>query len=224
MSSFFGGKKSSSDSGNYAYNDIKSAYSPVMGQAATGATALSKLLGGDSSGFNAFKQATGFDALTEQGSRGITGNAAASGLLRSGGTGKSLADYYGTMQNQFANSYMDKLLGQAGLGMQAGGLISNAGQFSKQRSSDKPGLGDYLLGGAKVAAMSDRRSKTNIKALYKLNNGLTVYEFSYKAAPNQKEIGVMADEVAKHQPEALGPVRMGFQTVDYSKIDLKDAA
>jgi len=152
MSSIFGGSKqkqsSQSDSYNKAYDTINQAYSPLLGQATTGANALAALLGGDSSGLDAYKKATGFDALAEQGSRGITGNAAASGLLRSGSTGKALQTFGTNLQNTFANNYMDKLLQQAQLGFNAGNLISGAGQVShgtsNSSSSSKPGLGGFV--------------------------------------------------------------------------------
>lgn len=132
----FGGKKSKTS--NKAYDQLNSTFSPLEAQAGTGANALASLLSGDASGFNNFKAATGFDGAAEAGSRGITGNAAASGLLRSGSTGKALENYGVGLQNQYSNDYMNHLLQQAQLGLGAGQLISGAGQVTK--SSDKPGI------------------------------------------------------------------------------------
>jgi hypothetical protein len=128
-------KKESSSSTNQGYGAISGALTPVMGNAATGANALGSLLGGDASGFNAYKKATGFDDLMAQGSRGITGGAAANGLLRSGSTGKALVNYGNTMQNQYANSYMSNLFNQANIGLDAGKTIGAAGATSKGSSS-----------------------------------------------------------------------------------------
>lgn len=221
MSKIFGGSKSQSTSttSNRAYDDISQAYSPMMGMAGTGANALQALLSGDASGFNAYKGATGFDAMAEEGSRGITGNAAASGLLRSGSTGKALQGYGQNLQNQFAGNYMDRLLGMSGLGLQAGGLISQAGQTgeSTSTSKNKPGLGG-MIGqiGAGIAA-SDRRLKTNVRKIGKLRNGLGLYTYDYINGSGPF-VGVMADEVREIMPEALGPVIGGYDTVDYDKI------
>lgn len=150
MSKIFGGskQKSTSSSSNQAYDYIKNTFSPLTSYAGTGAEGISRLLGGDSSGFDAYKKATGFDGLIQEGSRGITGNAAAGGLLRSGGTGKALVNYGNTMQNQYADNYLQRLLGLSGLGMNAGQLISGAGNVSNstQTSKSKPGLGG-LIGG-----------------------------------------------------------------------------
>lgn len=140
----FGGKKSKETSNSYnkSYDQINSTFSPLTGQAATGANALSALLSGDSSGFDKYKAATGFDASAEAGSRGITGNAAAAGLLRSGSTGKALEAYGTDLQNQYAQSYLSNLFNQANLGLGAGQLIAGAGQVSNStsKSSEKPGI------------------------------------------------------------------------------------
>lgn len=221
MSAIFGGSKSSSTgrSENRAFGQLNEAFSPLFGQATDAASQISRLLGGDASGFNAYKDATGFDFMSEQGSRGITGNAAARGLMRSGATGQALANYGNQMQNQFASQYMDRLLGLGNMGLQAGNLVGNAGQVSTEQSRrrEKPGLGRFI-GGAMTLA-SDRRTKTDIKKIGKTKDGLNLYEYKYIGYPDI-HVGVMADEVEKIKPEALGPTIMGFKTVDYSKLEV----
>lgn len=144
------GKPAKSSSSNRAYHTIEQNFGGLQGMAGTGANALSALLSGDTSGFNAYKNATGFDWQAEQGSRGITGNAAARGILRSGPTGEALVNYGNNLQNQFASSYMDRLLQQAGLGFQAGGLLTQAGSTSNS-TGGKKGLGSYLGAGLSLA-------------------------------------------------------------------------
>ena len=75
MSSLFGGSKSksTSTSDNQAYGDIRNKFLPVTDYASSGADAISRLLGGDSTGFDNYKKATGFDFTQERGSRAITG-------------------------------------------------------------------------------------------------------------------------------------------------------
>lgn len=145
------GSTSTSNSSNQAYGLIKDQFSPTMGFAQSGAQGIQQLLSGDSSGFDAYKGATGFDAAAEMGSRGITGNAAASGLLRSGSTAKGLQSFGNAIQNQYADNYMNRLLGLSGLGMQAGSLIAGAGQVSNSQSKQtagKKGLFDYAANAA----------------------------------------------------------------------------
>ena len=222
MSKIFGGSKSKQSSSNQAFGQIRDTFTPVTANAAKGADALAALLSGDTSGFNAYKDATGYDFMAEEGSRGITGNAAANGLLRSGSTGKSLVNYGNQLQQTFAGNYMDKLLAQAGLGLQAGQLISGAGNVSSGKSSSKKGLGGFLGTAASAFAASERRLKKNIINVGKLRNGLNLYTFDYIDGPSN-QIGVMVDEVEKILPEALGPVVDGVKTVDYSKIEMVGA-
>jgi hypothetical protein len=185
--------------------------------ASTGANAFSALLNGDTSGFEGYKKATGFDAASETGSRGITGNAAAAGLLRSGGTAKALQSYGNDMQNQYANSYLDKLSNQAQMGFNAGNLIAGAGQKSDSSSSSKKGIGGFLGKVGAGIALSDRRLKNVIMTLGKLKSGLTAYVYKYLDGSGPF-VGVMADEVARLKPAALGPVINGYQSVDYTNI------
>lgn len=63
---------------------------------------------------------------------------------------------------------------------------------------------------------SDRNSKTNIKKVGKTNSGLPIYTFKYKGE-NQTQMGVMAQDVEKKNPKAVGLIN-GIKGVDYSKI------
>jgi hypothetical protein len=226
MSSIFGGSKSKEttrqQSFNQAYPFIQQQFGGLTGAAGTGTNAMQALLSGDTSGFNAFKNATGFNAMAEQGSRGITGNAAAGGLLRSGSTGKALQSFGNNIQNQFADKYLGHQQNIANMGMNAGQLIAGAGQRSEgstdKNASEKPGIGKFLGTVASGFAASDPRLKEQEKHVFTLPDGLKVYEFKYKGTDG-KHIGVMADEVAKLRPEALGPLTAdGFMTVNYDLI------
>jgi hypothetical protein len=79
--------------------------------------------------------------------------------------------------------------------------------------------------GAGMAAMSDRRVKKNISPAGE-KNGHRLYEFEYRAdefphldLPKGKQVGVMADEVEKYAPQAVGE-RGGYKTVNYSALGL----
>ena len=66
---------------------------------------------------------------------------------------------------------------------------------------------------------SDRRLKTDIEPVGRMDNGLTVYRYRYKAG-GPVHIGVMADEVEKIRPDAYvkGGAGGGFDAVNYSKL------
>lgn len=85
------------------------------------------------------------------------------------------------------------------------------------------GLLNQLLGGAATGAgliFSDPRLKRDVSRIDELPNGLGVYRFRYlwDGADEPEHIGVMADEVERIAPAALGPVIAGFRTVDYAKL------
>lgn len=63
---------------------------------------------------------------------------------------------------------------------------------------------------------SDRRLKTDIKKVGKTDGGLPVYTYRYKG-DGKTHMGVMAQEVKKKTPEAVGNFN-GLLAVDYSKV------
>ena len=59
---------------------------------------------------------------------------------------------------------------------------------------------------------SDRRLKANVEEIGKLKDGQKLYR--YTMADGRTHIGLMADEVEKHHPDAVG-LAGGYKTVDY---------
>lgn len=90
---------------------------------------------------------------------------------------------------------------------QAMGWTNVASNFGKGVSGVAGGM--QQLGGI----FSDRRLKEDIQKVGKLDNGLYVYSYRYKAG-GPVHIGVMADEVEKVKPEAVGSIG-GYKTVRY---------
>lgn len=148
---------STSSSSNQAYDYLKNAFGGMTGNAQHGTDAISAMLGlgGDTAGqnqaFDNFRNSTGYNFQMDQGSRAITGNAASRGLLNSGATLKALNGYGQGMAQQSYGSYMDRLMGLANTGFQAGNLISGAGNISNSTSTSKSngsaqnqGMGGFL--------------------------------------------------------------------------------
>jgi hypothetical protein len=104
--------------------------------------------------------------------------------------------------DQAANSSM--LSGLMGLGGAA--LMSPAGTFT--------GAGGLF------SKLSDIRTKENIKQVGKLDNGLNVYEYTYKPEFDIPgiHVGVMAQEVIKVKPEAIVMRDDGYMAVNYAMI------
>lgn len=215
----FGGSKQKQESYNVNNQLLTDKLGSTVDLAGVGGSALRDILiGGDASGFNQYKANTGFDFAADQGAKGILGNKAAGGLLRSGSAGKALVNFGNNLQQQYLDNYLQRLTGMSQLGLGAGGVLAGTGNVSKGSSSSKNGLGGLLGGGASLIAASSRKVKTNIKQIGKLEDGLPVYTFNYVwGGPTRT--GVMADEVAQYQPQALGPIVDGIQTVNYGMLE-----
>ncbi len=100
-------------------------------------------------------------------------------------------DYAGQVQSNYQNQ-------MNAYGQKMGGLFGLAGA------------------GAQAAMMSDRRLKTDIKLVGKLDNGLNVYSYRYKAG-GATHLGLMADEVEKLHPAAVVEGHDGFKAVRYAE-------
>lgn len=145
-----------------------------------------------------------------------------------------------TQQNQLTDAYNEYLrAGNAPLdnikdimAILAGSprnVTTTGNSSGTSTTTQSAGLFNQLMGVGSLAAsaFSDRRLKTDVSWRHNLPNGLGVYHYRYLTdAPDAPiRTGVMADEVARIMPEALGPVVGGFATVDYSKVgDLNHVA
>lgn len=226
MSAIFGGSKqksqqtSSSSSSNQAYAPISSAYMPeATNSFQSGARALQAGLTG---GYEGYKANTGVDFWEQLGLKRTAGGFSGRGLYNSGATLKALAGYSNGIKTASYNDYLEKQAMLAQLGLGGGGLVAGAGNVSSATSSgtssgkSNNGMGAFIgsiIGGA---AASDERLKTNITKIGE-HGGLGVYEYEYISGQGPY-IGVMAQEVAKLYPEALGPDVSGYMTVDYDKL------
>jgi hypothetical protein len=99
---------------------------------------------------------------------------------------------------------------------------TNSNGTSVTKSS--PSLFNQLLaaGQAAVTIASDVRLKKDIRRVGTLENGLGLYLYRYLWDEDDRtpRIGVMAQDVARIAPEALGAPRGGYMTVDYGKLGL----
>lgn len=97
------------------------------------------------------------------------------------------------------------------------GLVNQ--QYQGKLASHNAMLGGLFglagnVGGAALMA-SDRRLKTDIKKVGKLDDGQPVYTYRYRAG-GPTQLGLMAQSVEKVHPEAVTEVG-GFKAVDYRK-------
>lgn len=194
--------------------------SGVAGTANTVGTAANGIAagGGAQQGYNNYLQMAGYAPAMRQMTQGVVGQGAASGLLNSGATAKALQTR-GTELNQgFFNNYLQQLAGLSGLGLQAGGLVANTGQKSTSTGGSPSTLGSIASTVGGIASIfSDRRLKRDIERVGEFPDGLGIYAYRYVMGA-KRVLGVMADEVAKLRPWALGPERAGYATVNYGAL------
>lgn len=213
--------KSTSSSVNVNNDLIKSTYGGSMTQGTGAMSQLSSMLGvGDPNGYNNYLQLAGYAPAMRQLSQNITGQGAAAGILNSGPTAKALQSRGAELNNQFFNNYLQQLSGLSGLGLQAGGLVTNAGQTSE--STSKGGSPSTVgtiasLAGSLASIFSDRRLKEDVELIGREPDGLGWYIGRYAGAKTRR-LMVMADEVAELRPWALGPKKLGFDTVNYGAL------
>jgi hypothetical protein len=113
------------------------------------------------------------------------------------------------------------------LGSTQMGYNAQMGNFNAQQAAQQNfNQGLMGLGGAGFMAMSDIRTKENIKQIHWMPNGLPVYEYEYKPefkdhplAGHGKFVGVMAHEVEMVQPEAVITNANGYKMVNYGVLN-----
>lgn len=202
---------------------LKGAYSPTVAAGNNSTNFIADLLGVNSGGsatgaFENYKKMAGYAPALEAMQKGVTQGAAAKGLLNSGSTQKALVKYGAGLDQQTFGNFLQQLAGLSGLGMQGGQLIGNAGQQGSSVSQSPSTAGQIASGiGGVLSIFSDRRLKRDITLLDVLPDGLGVYAFRMFDEAITR-IGVMADEVAKFRPWALGPKVGGFATVKYGEL------
>ena len=120
-----------------------------------------------------------------------------------------------------ANTAGADILGATQMGYNAQMGAANAQNAANNAMTQ----GLFSLGGAGITAMSDIRTKENIKAIGWLFNGLPVYTYEYKPefkdhplAGHGTHTGVMAQEVEVMYPNAVITLDNGYKAVDYGRL------
>lgn len=129
-----------SESKNQAYPFLQNALGDQVSNVGRGSNAIASLLGlnGSDDGtaaFNQFKDSAGYNFIQNEGVKGITGSNAAKGLLGSGSALKGISQYSSGLASNFLNSYLANLSGLSNTGLQAGQVLSSAGNTSNAQGT-----------------------------------------------------------------------------------------
>jgi len=100
--------------------------------------------------------------------------------------------------------------------------VGYQGELSQKQAlmSGLFGLGSAALGGWSYGGFkaSHARAKENIRRVGKTDTGLPIYTYSYKGNGGLMEMGVMAQEVMEHNPDAVAMTDNGLLAVDYGGV------
>lgn len=107
----------------------------------------------------------------------------------------------------------------------ATGLGSNMGGTSTT-SSPAPSAWNSIIGAAGTAAgaymMSDERAKDNVIPIGEMFDGTPIYRFNYKGS-DKTEVGVMAQDVERRDPDAVARGPGGLRMVNYDRATAPSA-
>jgi len=123
--------------------------------------------------------------------------------------GSAPVDYAGLVNQNYQNQMAQYNAKQAASNNTMSSLFGLGGSF----------LGAAGQAGGVAALFSDMHLKENIVPIGE-ENGFPIYEFNYISIPEKRFIGVMAQDVEKIMPEAIGESE-GFKTVNYDMIGVK---
>lgn len=126
---------------------------------------------------------------------------------------------------QALNIYTQGINAQMGLYGQGVGVNAQNNANQNAFTNGLIGMGGQALGGGfgtmlGAAMFSDRRLKQDIERVGTYDNGLPMYEFAYRDAPERRYRGVMADDVLKLRPEAVLVAADGYQRVNYALLGI----
>jgi hypothetical protein len=202
--------------------------------------------GGANSMQQTLQNLPGYQFALDQGSQNILRNQAATGQLNSGATNLDLMNYGQGLANQNYFNYANQLLPfmntantaasgigglQSGLGNQLNNSFmtqgnaafgTQAGIGNAQAQADLAGLtqsGNIIgagLGLGSALLMSDERAKDDIEPVGELYDGQPVFRYRYKG-DHRHQIGLIAQNVERERPDAVGNIGGGFKGVNYKR-------
>lgn len=144
-----GGSSQSSTSKNVAFPWLKDALGGIVNTGGGANSQIAAMLGlggpeAQNTGFENWKNSTGYQFGMNQGMGAVTGGAASKGLLNSGGTLQALTKFGQDYASTKNNEYLTSLQGLVGNGLNAAGTVGNAGQVSNSSGSSSKGAGGFI--------------------------------------------------------------------------------
>jgi hypothetical protein len=224
-----------------AGNNAGALYDDLLGiPGAPSATAAPGIPGGGESAFQNYLNNFGFTNELDRGSTAIRGNLASRRLLGSGATLKALQNYGLGLRDQYRGNYLNLIGNRMAAGVNAAGAAAGAtsnytGQVINSNNARASAIGNAALAGqasnmnflgaglSAAAMLSDRRAKTDIRRIGKLDDGTGIFSYRYKG-DDKPQVGVIAQDAAKKHPEAVKQGPDGLLRVNYLALTQKVAS
>jgi hypothetical protein len=134
------------------------------------------------------------------------------------GTGAQAAGLQGA-QAQLAAGQIQQQTEQAGKAAKYNQFLQEQGypfQVAQFLANIAEGTGALSGSTTSTSQASDERLKENIKKIGETNDGQPIYKYNFKGSPTT-QIGLLAQNVEKKHPDAVGKAPEGYKTVDYDK-------
>jgi len=124
-----------------------------------GQSALNRLNAVEGGDYSAFENAPDYQFARDQGIAGIDRGAAARGSLYSGGADADRMTFASGLASQNLQNYLGRMMGQAGMGMQAQGQVAN---IYGNQANIASGLGDAMAQNAQQRGANWQSTLGNI--------------------------------------------------------------
>lgn len=139
---FGGPEKSRSYSGNHNNRMLQSSLSPALGYVGQGGNLMANLLGANggeaqTQALSNYANSGGMKFLLGEGVDEINSNMYSRGLGESGAAMKGLEKFRSGLASTYLNQYMNHAKDLAGIGLGAGGILSDSGRYSRSKSTGK---------------------------------------------------------------------------------------
>lgn len=163
------------------YNSNTANLNPFLQTGTAANTAQADFLGVNgaqpqSTAFNNYLGSTGYQFTTNQGIAAITGNQAASGLLKSGSTLKALDTFGQGNAQTYTQNYLNNLGALSSTGLNAGAAIAGVGEnYGSQVSANNNSAATNVGNAAIAGANNVNGLLSNAVGSYYLNQGLSSY-------------------------------------------------
>ena len=212
----FGGDRGNIGLSNLAYQQNLANQQALAGQLQSGYTQAQNVAA-QQQGADLAAQQANLARLTQAGQAiGGLGTAAQNAAITGGQAALTAGTVPQQTQQAGLTALYNQFLQQQGYPFQTTQFLANIAEGTGALS------GSTTTNTGPSSFFSDERLKDDVETIGKTFDGQKIVKFRYKGQHGPKQIGLVAQDVEKHHPEAVGE-QNGYKTVDYDKATDKAA-